>query len=161
MVILPVLIRKQWVRTVLRMESVVVKKNKPKYLFGETELVNFNTTFWTVDESYFVHPRNKAQIPFIIAVYCWTGARIGAFFPNRDNKDKAGLRYRVGTVCPLLIHFTEHRQDVEMVLIRVQTGWKLIYRIDQRWVKNNSDPENTVYVLSEYSHYMMTNASAL
>ena len=70
---------------------------KPKYLFGETELVNFNKTFWTVDESYFVHPRNKAQIPFLLAIYCWTGARVGAFFPNGKDKDKdvAGLRYRV------------------------------------------------------------------
>lgn len=27
-------------------------------------------------------------------------------------------------------------------------SWRLIYRLDQRWVKNNRDPENVVYVLS-------------
>lgn len=72
-----------------------MNKKKPKYLFGQTELVNFTTTFWTVDESCFIHPRNKAQIPFLIAVYCWTGARIGAFFPNTTDKAEGGLRYKV------------------------------------------------------------------
>ena len=73
-----------------------MNKKKPKHLFGEKELVQFTNTFWTVDDERFVHPRNKVQIPFIIAVFCWTGARIGAFFPEKENKDKGGLRYRVG-----------------------------------------------------------------
>lgn len=72
-----------------------MRKEKPKYLFGEPELVRFNTTFWTVDESRFLHPRNRVQIPFLLALYCWTGARIGAFLPGVKDKDKAGLRYRV------------------------------------------------------------------
>ena len=25
-------------------------------------------------------------------------------------------------------------------------SWRLIYRLDQRWVKNKRDPENVVYV---------------
>jgi len=58
-----------------------VNKKKPKHLFGRKELVQFTNTFWTVDDNHFTHPRNKVQIPFIIAVFCWTGARIGAFFP--------------------------------------------------------------------------------
>lgn len=36
-------------------------------------------------------------------------------------------------------------QDIDLVLKRIPSGgWKVIYRIDQRWVKNNRDPENTV-----------------
>ncbi|MCJ1474750.1 hypothetical protein MMC13_003410 [Lambiella insularis] len=51
-----------------------------------------------------------------------TGARLGAFFTN-------GLRYN----------------DIELVLQRVRgEEWRLIYRIDQRWVKNNRDPDNIV-----------------
>ena len=76
-------------------EGLVVNKKKQKQLFGEKELVQFSTTFWTVDDAQFIHPRNKAQIPFAIAVFCWTGARIGAFFPDKENKDKGGLRYQV------------------------------------------------------------------
>ena len=72
-----------------------MNKRKPKHLFTEKELVHFNTTFWTVDDESISHPRNKVQIPFAIAVFCFTGARIGAFFPDRDNKAEAGLRYRV------------------------------------------------------------------
>jgi len=72
-----------------------VNLRKPKHLFGETELVHFDTTFWTVDETCFVHPRNKAQVPFLIAVFCWTGARIGALLPDLKEKDVAGRRYKV------------------------------------------------------------------
>ena len=83
-------------RNTLTKEGLVVNKKKPKHLFGEKELVQFTNTFWTVDDDRFTHPRNKVQIPFVIAVFCWTGARIGAFFPEKENKHKAGLRYRVG-----------------------------------------------------------------
>lgn len=69
---------------------------KPKYNFGEHEWSEFYRTFWTNDDIQFTHPRNKVQIPFAIAIFCWTGARIGAFFPNKYNKQEAGLRYRVG-----------------------------------------------------------------
>ena len=58
---------------------------------GKKELLQFTTTFWTVDDDYFTHPRNKVQIPFIIAVFCWTGARIGAFFPDKKDDTKKGL----------------------------------------------------------------------
>ena len=51
--------------------------------------------FWTMDDDdVLMHPRNKVQIPFLIWLYCWTGARIGAFFP-KEKEGKKGLRYRV------------------------------------------------------------------
>ena len=68
---------------------------KEKHLFGMKELIEFNKTFWTADEGHFIHPRNKAQVPFLMSVYCWTGARIGSFFPDKHGKMAAGLRYRV------------------------------------------------------------------
>jgi len=83
------------VRTVLTEERLVVNTKKPKHLFGKDDLIQFHTTFWTKDDANFIHPRNKIQIPFIIDVFCWTGARIGAFFPNPSDKDEAGLRYKV------------------------------------------------------------------
>jgi hypothetical protein len=35
----------------------------------------------------FIPERYRIEFTFIIRVYCWTGARLGAFFTN-------GLRYR-------------------------------------------------------------------
>jgi len=81
----------------LTYKGLVVNKKKPKHLFGEKELVQFTKTFWTVDNSQFIYLRNKAQIPFIIAIFCWTGARIGAFFPDKKDNSKKGLQYRVRT----------------------------------------------------------------
>ncbi|KAI9768035.1 MAG: hypothetical protein M1839_004298 [Geoglossum umbratile] len=125
-----------WVRTVLTEERLVVNAKKPKHLFDRDDLIRFHTTFWTMDDEKFIHPRNKLQIPFIIDVFCWTGARIGAFFPTLDNKNKGGLRYK----------------DVDVVLLRTDDGWKVIYKIDQRWVKNNRDPENITYGASTSQH---------
>lgn len=67
-------------------------KKKDKYNFNPKEAKHLMHTFWTVDEDHFIHLRNKVQIPFILSVYCWTGARIGAFFPNKKG---GGLRYSV------------------------------------------------------------------
>ena len=52
--------------------------------------------------------------------------------------------------------FADRLQNIEVVLIRVPEDWKMIYRIDQRWVKNNRDPENTVY----YSLHIRDDPSA-
>ena len=117
---------------------------KKKYLFGEKEFERFNKTFWTNDDAAFVHPRNKVQIAFIISVFCWTGARIGAFFPKPKNKHVRGLRYRVSLRETILGNRADQPQDVEVVLKRIPSGgWKTMYRIDQRWVKNNRNPEST------------------
>ena len=46
--------------------------------------------------------------------------------------------------------------DFELVLKRIPIGgWKVIYRVDQRWVKNNRDLENTVYC-SFQSHFQFS-----
>lgn len=43
-------------------------------------------------------------------------------------------------------NFTNDGKDIEFVFKRIPSGeWKVIYRLDQRWVKNNRDPEITVY----------------
>jgi hypothetical protein len=69
-------------------EKFTNTKKYPKHNFGLEEFKNFNTTFWTTDEGIFVHPRNKVQIPFIFSVFCWTEARIGAFFPKPKKRGK-------------------------------------------------------------------------
>ena len=47
---------------------------------------------------------------------------------------------------PNVRSFANDRKDIELVLKRIPSGgWKVIYRLDQRWVKNNRDPENIVY----------------
>ncbi|KAI9767334.1 MAG: hypothetical protein M1840_005743 [Geoglossum simile] len=55
--------------------------------------------------------------------------------------------------------------DIEVVLLRVPNGWKVIYQINQRWVKNNRDPENITYFLlkklsSSTSHLTLTRYGA-
>ena len=63
-------------------------------LFQKADFDRFNDTFWAADLDIFVHPRNLAQYLFLLSVYTWTGARIGAFFASKDNPD-GGLRYKV------------------------------------------------------------------
>lgn len=57
-------------------------------------MIENTRTFWAVDEGHSTHPRNRVQVPFLMSVYCWTGAGIGIILPSRDKTD-AFLRYRV------------------------------------------------------------------
>ena len=117
-------------RKVLTQESLVVNKRREKHNFTPRELIRILLTLWTKDDLIFIPERYRIQFTFIVRVYCWTGARLSAFFTN-------GLRYR----------------DVELVLQRTPVGrWRLIYRIDQRWVKNNRDPENIVFGTAGREH---------
>ena len=117
-------------RKVLTREGLVVNKHRPKHNFQTRDLTRLLLTLWTKDDLSFTPERYRIQFTFIIRVYCWTGARLSAFFTN-------GLRYR----------------DVDLVLQRTSTGrWRLIYKIDQRWVKNNRDPENIVFGTAGREH---------
>jgi hypothetical protein len=72
----------------------------------------------------------RIQFTIIFRVYCSTSGRLSAFFTG-------GLRYR----------------DVGLTLQRVSSGgWRLIYDIDQRWVKNNRDLENIVFGTAGREH---------
>jgi uncharacterized protein DUF3435 len=107
-----------------------VNKRLPKHNFTSRDLSRILLVLWTQDDLIFIHERYRIQFTFIIRVYCWTGARLGAFFTG-------GLRYR----------------DIDLVLQRVPGGgWRAIYNISQRWVKNNRDPENVVFNTAGREH---------
>ena len=65
------------------------------------------------------------QFSFIVNVYSWTGARIGAFFTG-------DLNYR-----DITLGSQRDKDNHEK--------WRLIYRLDQQRVKSNRDPENSVF----------------
>ncbi|KAJ4507488.1 hypothetical protein HRR83_004066 [Exophiala dermatitidis] len=118
------------VRQTLTREGIVVNKHRPKHNFTDRDLNRVLLTLWTRDDLIFIPERYRVQVTFIIHVYCLTGARIGAFFTD-------GLRYK----------------DVTLVLQRVSgRSWRLIYKVDQRWVKNNRDPENIVFGAAAKDH---------
>ena len=125
----------------LTAEGLLVNKRRPKHNFTATDLVRIIVCLWTKDDLNFIPERYRIQFTFITLVFCWTGARIGAFFTD-------GLRYK----------------DIELVLQRTPNApWKCIYKIDQRWVKNNRDPENIVFgtVLQEHDKFIFDDASFL
>ena len=78
----------QWVRRSLTREGIVINKHRPKHNFTTRDLTRVLLTLWTRDDLIFIPERYRVQITFIVHVYCWTGARIGAFFTD-------GLRYKV------------------------------------------------------------------
>ena len=65
-----------------------MKKHCPKHNFTSRDLTRILLTLWTQDDLIFIPERYRVQTTFIIHVYCWTGARISAFFTD-------GLRYKV------------------------------------------------------------------
>ena len=61
-------------------EGVVVNKHRPKYNFTVRALTRVQVTLWTKDDLMFIPERYRIQTTFIINVFCWTGARLSAFF---------------------------------------------------------------------------------
>jgi hypothetical protein len=66
----------------------VVNKHRSKYNFTVRALTRVQVTLWTKDDLMFIPERYRIQSTFIINVFCWTGARLSAFFTG-------GLRYEV------------------------------------------------------------------
>jgi hypothetical protein len=78
----------QFVRKTLTKEGVVVNIQRPKHLFTWRDLTRVLRTLWTQDDLIFVHDRYRVQFTLIFRMYCWTGARLSAFFTG-------GLCYEV------------------------------------------------------------------
>lgn len=64
----------------LTAEGLVVNKRRPKHLFTLRDLTRLLLTLWTEDDLIFVHERYLLQFTLIFRIYCWTGARLAAFF---------------------------------------------------------------------------------
>ncbi|MCJ1426427.1 hypothetical protein MMC29_004330 [Sticta canariensis] len=112
-----------WVRKVLTVEGLVVKKHRPKHNFTNRDLNRVSLTVWSRDDLIFIHERYRIQFTFIIRVYCWTGARLGAFFTN-------GLRYR----------------DIDIVL---QRRWVKNNRDPENVVFNTAGREHEKFVYND------------
>lgn len=77
-------------RQTLTLEGIVVNRHRPKNNFTVKDLTRVLLALWARDDLIFIPERYRVQITFIIHVYCWTGARLSAFFTD-------GLRYKVGS----------------------------------------------------------------
>jgi hypothetical protein len=75
---------------VLPLEGDCVNASLPKYNFGPEALDRLLLALWTRPDLLYIHERTRVQFAFLIHVYCWTGARLSAFF-----KKKEGLQYKV------------------------------------------------------------------
>ncbi|KAJ5975642.1 hypothetical protein N7481_009349, partial [Penicillium waksmanii] len=85
---------------------------------------------WQADHKRFIPGLIKIQILFALQLYLFTGARVGSFMPSDENKGERGLRY-------------EH---INLVLFPSPTAqWEVGWRVNQAWLKNNRDPEYTVF----------------
>jgi hypothetical protein len=62
-----------------------VNKHRPKHNFTSRDLTRILLTLWTQDDLIFIPERYRVQLTFIIRVYCWTGARLSAFFTGRPS----------------------------------------------------------------------------
>jgi hypothetical protein len=85
----PKLISTQWSKRVLPLEGDIVDERLPKYNFTREDLDQTLLTLWTRKDLIYISERDRVEFTFLIHSYCWTGARIGAFFNGK------GLRYKV------------------------------------------------------------------
>ncbi|KAK3897235.1 hypothetical protein C8A05DRAFT_48072 [Staphylotrichum tortipilum] len=61
-------------------KGTVSAAERPKYNFQIGDLDNVLVTLWTGPNVASFHERERVQFHFLSDVFCWSGARIGAFF---------------------------------------------------------------------------------
>ncbi|AEO55719.1 hypothetical protein MYCTH_2299838 [Thermothelomyces thermophilus ATCC 42464] len=61
-------------------EGTVSAAEWPKHNFQMKDLDNVLITLWAGLDIAFIHERERVQFHFLLDVFCWSGARIGAFF---------------------------------------------------------------------------------
>ena len=80
----------QWVRNTLPKQGFTTTKKREKFLFDVDDLVNVIVCAWTKDDSVFIHECMRVQMTFLILIYCFSGARIGAFLHNGKTEVEKG-----------------------------------------------------------------------
>ncbi|UNI16754.1 hypothetical protein JDV02_003162 [Purpureocillium takamizusanense] len=124
-----------WLRRVLPLEEGSGVKNitKPKYNYKPADLERNLKALWQCKGHDFVHPRTLFQFHFLLLLFCHSGARISALL-------KPGVKYK----------------DIQLVLRRTPKGDpELFFKVDQRHVKNNPDPENTKFGVTGREHHLL------
>ncbi|KAK3896489.1 hypothetical protein C8A05DRAFT_20540, partial [Staphylotrichum tortipilum] len=119
---------KRMARGIRNPEGTVSAAEWPKYNFQMSDLDNVLIPSGQVS----THERERVQFHFLLDVFCWSGARIGAFFRG------GGLKYK----------------DVNLVLRRTnQAGaWDVIWKLDQRFVKNALHPDDIAHSMTGRQH---------
>ncbi|KAE8361714.1 hypothetical protein BDV27DRAFT_166718 [Aspergillus caelatus] len=119
-----------WIEHDLVQEGFLSVIKRPKHTFKLSSFERAMTAFWTTDDPFFMHGRYRVQFHFITLQFLCTGARVSSFTPASAERVGRGLRYK----------------NIELVLFRTDNApWRVGWRLDQQFVKNNKDPENTIF----------------
>jgi hypothetical protein len=76
------------VRNVLTKEGIVVIKHSDKHNLQCVDATRLLRVLWTKDDLIYIPERYRIQATWVFDLYCWTGARLSAFFTG-------GLHYKV------------------------------------------------------------------
>jgi hypothetical protein len=79
----------------LTKDGVIEDKKRPKNIFSKRDLIELLVSIWTLDDPMFIHERNRVQLTLTILIFCFSGARIGAFIPDTLKAKDRGIRYKV------------------------------------------------------------------
>lgn len=122
----------RWIDRDLVEKKFLSTITKPKYNFQLRDFERAIVVLWTIDDPFFISGRYRVEFHFITLQFLCTGSRVSSFTPASTKKkdDGRGLRYK----------------NIELVLFRAENApWRIGWRLDQQFVKNNKDPENTVF----------------
>ena len=136
----------QWVkRTLTENEGTIENVEDPAHSFTRKDFLRVISSMWRADHRRFMPGLLKATITLALQLYLFTGARIGAFIPAHEDRNKKGLRYEVRALrrgdCAWLIA----KQDIDLFLFPSSTEpWTVECKVNQKWLKGNRNPDYTV-----------------
>ncbi|KAH7126219.1 hypothetical protein B0J13DRAFT_673061 [Dactylonectria estremocensis] len=111
---------------------------KPKYNFQLLDLGRLLDEVWAGQDIRHIHDRNRLQFHLQLIWFCHSGARRGALL-------EYGVPYKVITSQQQSFVSPNRLQDIHLVLSSDQGEPRFLYRLAQRHVKNNKDPDNRTF----------------
>ncbi|KFA77150.1 hypothetical protein S40288_10234 [Stachybotrys chartarum IBT 40288] len=123
-----------WIKNVLPFEEGSGVKNieRAKFNYKPVDLDRNLKSLWTREDLKFTHERSRFQVHFLLLLFCQTGARRGGLL--------TGIKYK----------------DIRLVLQRNAKGDRqFIFKLDQRKVKGNKDPDNKSFGAVGREHPML------
>ncbi|RKK94102.1 hypothetical protein BFJ71_g9237 [Fusarium oxysporum] len=121
---------------------------KPKFNFQPGDLDRLIDQVWSGQDTKHIHDRNRLQFHLLLLLFCQSGARRGALL-------KFGVPYKVSRSRHSSFVPTDRMQDIHLVLSPRQGEPWFFYRLVQRHVKNNKDPDSRTFGNSCMQHRIL------
>lgn len=113
-------------------ERTIENVEDPDHSFTKKDFLRVISSMWQTDHRRFMPGLLKAIITLALQLYLFTGARIGAFIPEHEDRHERGLRYKV--------KFTRSWDCLSLIYVQAHCSRIVSFRYDTLEARLESRP---------------------